>query len=79
MPKITAVPKPQEYLSPRKAAELLDVHYNTMLKWCLAGKVGVRVGKRWRILEAELPKVAAGWAGVPNVQHVEGGTNAGRG
>lgn len=68
MPKITAVPKPPQYLSVRKAAEKLDVHYNTALKWCLEGKLGVRVGNRWRILENELSKVAGGWADVPREQ-----------
>lgn len=65
MPRITAVPAPQNYLSVRLAAVRLEVDYATMLRWCKAGKIGVRVGSRWRILESELPKVAAGWSDVP--------------
>lgn len=64
-PKITAVPAPQNYLTVKAVAAKLEMHYSTALKLCLAGKIGVRVGSRWRILESELPKVAAGWSDVP--------------
>ena len=78
MPKITAVETAvQDYLSVRQLAEKFEIHYSTALKMCLAGKVGVRVGRRWRILPSELAKVAGGpWSDVKAAEGAADGRGA---
>jgi excisionase family DNA binding protein len=61
-------PQPHDYLTPEDVAQRLGVHANTVRLWCVAGRIGTRVGGRYRILEAELSKVAAGWANVPGAR-----------
>lgn len=61
----TTPPAVPQYLSTRDVSDRLNVGMQTVRNWCRAGKLGVRVGSRFRILESELPKVAAGWADVP--------------
>ncbi len=40
----------KEYLTPKEIAELLDVHFNTVLYWLRNGNLkGVKVGRRWRV------------------------------
>src|ERR1051326_2030742 len=51
-----------EYLSTEEAAQLLNVHRNTIKSWLLSGKLpAVRVGKLYRIprreLEAQIKKL----------------------
>jgi excisionase family DNA binding protein len=41
--------------TPQQAAEILSISDKTLMDWLRAGKIkGVKVGKYWRIMEADL-------------------------
>ena len=45
----------EEYLSVEEAAELLDVHIETIRRWLRNGTIkGEKFGRLWRIRKAEL-------------------------
>lgn len=48
----------EKLYTPEEAAELLQVHPNTLRKWLREGKIaGKKFGRIWRIPESELETV----------------------
>ena len=51
------VEREPKLLTPEKAAERLAISKRTFTSWCRDGKLpGVKVGRYWRIREADLDK-----------------------
>jgi excisionase family DNA binding protein len=57
-----AVPQEAQHVGTAEAARRFNVTKQTIRTWCVAGRVGHRIGSRWRLSPADLEKIAKGWA-----------------
>jgi len=51
----------QDYYTPREIAEMMGVHYQTVMNWLRSGKLrGVKIGQIWKISKEALEELTQG-------------------